>query len=228
MRSVMWLLLALSMSAAFGALGYRMAERDSRFDLAEARVRGIRPADSCRVAGVLRPYFGTPLGSLDLDSVRRDLEALPLVDSARVGRSWPSSMTVEVSLARPAAVLEDSGRTTVVDSRGNPLPKTFMDDSLPVVQLQAGYSRSDLLSLLDYVSARGKPGGVEGIRLGSRGISFLTAECRVLLGSSRLPTRWGLYRSIPRSALLTGRGCTVDMRYRGQAVVRPRGEDRAG
>ncbi|MFO7950353.1 MAG: FtsQ-type POTRA domain-containing protein [Candidatus Fermentibacteraceae bacterium] len=228
MRKAMWILLALSMAATVGALGYRMAERDDWFDLGEARVRGIRPVDSAMVARTLRPYFGTPLGSIDLPSIRRDLEELSLVDSAEVGRSWPQSIAVEVSLARPVAVLADTGGRTAVDAGGNPLPATFVADSLPLIALEAGYARDDLLRLLDYVSSAGTPAGVEGIELGPRGVSFLTGECRVLLGSARLPLRWGLFRSIPRGALLTGRWCTVDMRYRGQAVVRSRREERSG
>lgn len=228
MRKMMWILLALSMAATVGALGYRMAERDDWFDLGEARVRGIRPADSALVARTLRPYFGTPLGSLDLLSIRSDLEELSLVDSVEVGRSWPRSIAVEVSLARPVAVLEDTAGPTAVDAGGNPLPPTFVAESLPRITLEEGYTRGDLLRLLDYVSSAGTPAGVEGIELGARGVSFLTGECRVLLGSARLPLRWGLFRSIPRSALLTGRGCTVDMRYRGQAVVRSRREERSG
>ena len=228
MSKMLWILLALSMAATVGALGYRMAERDDWFDLGEARVRGIRPVDSALVARTLRPYFGTPLGSLDLPSIRRDLEQLSLVDSAEVGRSWPRSIDVEVSLVRPVAVLDGAGGCTAVDAGGNPLPGTFVSDSLPVITLEEGYARDDLPRLLDYLSSGGTPSGVQGIQLDARGVSFLTGECRVLLGSTRLPLRWGLFRSIPRGALLTGRGCTVDMRYRGQAIVRSRGEERSG
>lgn len=221
----MWLLLALSMAAAVGALGYRMAERDDWFDLGEARVRGIRPADSSLVARMLLPYFGTPLGSLDPGRVGSDLESLSMVDSAEVRRSWPRSVIVEVALARPVAVLEGPGGSVAVDRGGDSLPPTFMADSLPVIRLGAGWRRRDVTRLLEYLRSGGAPDGVVGMEVDDRGISFLTDECRVLLGSSGLPLRWGLFRSIPRGALLTGRGCTVDMRYRGQAIVRRGGED---
>lgn len=221
MRRIMWFLLALSMVAMFSALGYRMAERDGWFDLREARVRGIRPADSAAVAEAVAPHFGVPLGSLDLQAVRSDLQRLPMVDSVRISRSWPGSVSVEIFLARPVAVLEGAEELTPVDGLGDPLPRTFLSDTLPLIEVAGEFSSADLQRLLDFLGTRGTPPGVCGMELSSRGISFFTEDCSVLLGSGNLPLRWGLFRSIPQGAILTGGQCTVDMRYRGQAIVRP-------
>jgi hypothetical protein len=217
----MWSLLALSMAAAVGALGYRMAERDGRFDLGEARIRGIRSADSAAVADALRGHFGTPLGSLETASVERALGRLPMVDSVDVLRSWPDAITVDVRLVRPVAVADGPEGRRAVDRSGRALPGSFLSDTLPEVTLEPGYAFEDLQRLLAYMDGGGLPSDVEGVEVGPVGVCFRTGDWRVVLGSSSLSVRWDLFRSIPRSAILTGGECTVDMRFRGQAVVRP-------
>ena len=228
MRAMMWSLLALSLAATVGALGYRMAERDGRFDLSEARIRGIRGADSAAVADALFEHFGTPLGSLQTRDVEAGLRELPCVDSVNVGRSWPDAIIVEVTLARPVALIDGPDGEAAVDGAGRALPPTFISDTLPVVALSGEYDFADVRGLLAYMDRTGVPEGVEGVEVGPTGVCFRTGDCRVVLGSSALPERWRLFRSIPRSAIITGGECTVDMRFRGQAVVRPLAGGRCG
>lgn len=53
----------------------------------------------------LSQYRGTSLVSLSLKSVERELESLPLVDSVRVKKKFPSTLLVEVGLVSTSAVV---------------------------------------------------------------------------------------------------------------------------
>lgn len=79
-------------------------------------------------AGVLTPQqiqraaavpLGGPLVSVDTGAVRkRLLGALPRLRDARVRRSWPHTVRVEVTERTPSAILKSGGKFTEVDREG--------------------------------------------------------------------------------------------------------------
>ncbi|MDY0289480.1 MAG: FtsQ-type POTRA domain-containing protein [Sphaerochaeta sp.] len=65
--------------------------------------------------GALATYRGKSLVSLSLNRVRRELEALALVESVRVKRAFPSTLLVEATLVEtPALVLAKDGEDETV------------------------------------------------------------------------------------------------------------------
>ncbi|MBN1237979.1 MAG: FtsQ-type POTRA domain-containing protein, partial [Gammaproteobacteria bacterium] len=62
-----------------------------------------------QVEAALAPELGQGFLSVDLDELRRRVEALPWVDKARLRRSWPDALVVHVSEHRAAARWGDTG-----------------------------------------------------------------------------------------------------------------------
>ena len=62
-----------------------------------------------QVEAAVAPELGRGFLSADLESMRRRIEALPWVDTARLRRSWPNALVVHVTEHRAAARWGDSG-----------------------------------------------------------------------------------------------------------------------
>lgn len=75
--------------------------------------------DALDVAAVER---GRPLVSVDTGGIARRLEQLPWVATARVGRSWPGTVTIRITERRPVAQVRiTDSRVAVVDAAGRVL-----------------------------------------------------------------------------------------------------------
>jgi cell division protein FtsQ len=81
--------------------------------------------------------LGGPLVSVDTGAVRkRLLKALPRLRDARVGRSWPHMIRVEVTERTPSAILKSGGKYTEVDKEGVRFATVDQQPrGVPVVQL---------------------------------------------------------------------------------------------
>lgn len=82
-------------------------------------VRGERELTSRQITRAAAVPLGGPLVSVDTAAVRkRLLKALPRLKDARVHRSWPHTIRVDVTEREPSAVLENGGKFTEVDREG--------------------------------------------------------------------------------------------------------------
>ncbi|MGZ5399954.1 MAG: cell division protein FtsQ/DivIB, partial [Nocardioides sp.] len=75
----------------------------------------LRPAEVRAVAGL---DDGEPLARVDLDDVRTRVQALALVSSAEVTRSWPDAIVIEVEERVAIATVEIGGRLRGLDLEG--------------------------------------------------------------------------------------------------------------
>ena len=66
---------------------------------------------------------GTPLITVDLESVRRRVLAVPRVASASVARQWPHELLVTVTLRTPVALTRANGSLWLLDATGVPYLK---------------------------------------------------------------------------------------------------------
>ncbi len=109
------LVAALAVAVSIGL--YQLA-RSPLFGLTEVRVEGAgRSARAAVLAAAgLRP--GEPYLAIDPGAVRRRVEALPGVASARVVRSYPSSLRIIVSQRMPTAVVSSDGAYWLVAADG--------------------------------------------------------------------------------------------------------------
>ncbi|MBV9509258.1 MAG: FtsQ-type POTRA domain-containing protein [Caulobacteraceae bacterium] len=86
-------------------------------------IQGASPmaqADIARAAGVFKDQ---PLVGLDLQAVKRNVEQVGWVKSARVVRLFPDTIVIAVTERDSLAVWQHAGRTVVVDSSGQPIPE---------------------------------------------------------------------------------------------------------
>ncbi len=116
-RRLKRVVLVLSVAALLVALA--VATRTPLLDVDRVTVTGTertREDDIVRLAAVER---GTPLVSVDPGAVARRVEELPWVASARVRRSWPSTVKIQVTERIAVAVVQVTGeRAAVVDADG--------------------------------------------------------------------------------------------------------------
>ena len=213
--------LAVSMLAFGGALLYRSAERSGRFDLDTVRINGIRFADSAAVAEILVPYFSKPIGSIDRDSLEKELEALAGIETVTISLIWPSSIRIRATLSRPVLLLSDGSGSHPISIDCEILPSTFISDTLPVVVIKGGADSTGVTKVVEWLSD-GLPDNLCGsLVLDGRTLSILFDDQRaVILGESNLSERWIAYRAVENCALLSGDWCEMDLRYSNQAVLR--------
>jgi cell division protein FtsQ len=76
--------------------------------------------DIVRAAGV---YKDQPLVGVDLAAIRRNVEQVGWVKSARVVRLFPDTIVIAVTQRQTLAVWQHAGHTLVVDSDGQPIPE---------------------------------------------------------------------------------------------------------
>lgn len=82
-------------------------------------VSGADPADTKEVTSIATSVKGTPLARVSTSDLRREIEELPGVESVRVERSWPRTLTVDVLPRVPAlAVQRSQGQVEVYDLEG--------------------------------------------------------------------------------------------------------------
>ncbi|WP_170127087.1 cell division protein FtsQ/DivIB [Kineococcus rhizosphaerae] len=86
------------------------------------RTSGLERTDSAAVQRVVDREEGVPLARVGTRSLASQLEALPLVESVDVSRSWPSTLVVSVHERQAvAAVPSTAGGVDLVDGHGNVL-----------------------------------------------------------------------------------------------------------
>ncbi len=88
------------------------------FSVREVRVVGGATVTPDQVRAAVAVADRTPLAGLDLDEIRKRVEALPPVDRAVVSRDWPSSLVVQVVERTPVAVVPRGDTFELLDGDG--------------------------------------------------------------------------------------------------------------
>lgn len=105
-------------------------------------------ADILRASGLRRDQ---PILAVDLDDLRKRIENVGWVKSARVVRMLPDTLVISIVQRGTAAVWQHNGRTLVVDETGRPIPEAdpskFPDLPL-VVGEGANTAASDIIGLV--------------------------------------------------------------------------------
>lgn len=81
-------------------------------------VAGASSVSAQRVETVARVPLGTQLARVDVDVIRARVESIAAIGSAEVSRSWPATLSIEVTERQPVAAVERGGRTLTVDLDG--------------------------------------------------------------------------------------------------------------
>ncbi|HEX2817739.1 MAG TPA: FtsQ-type POTRA domain-containing protein, partial [Phenylobacterium sp.] len=127
------LILAFGVTLATGHRGQRLASAigsgiDSRFGLAGFRLRTIevQGASTLAAADIVKAaqiYKNQPLLGLNLNELRKRVEAVGWVKEARVVRLLPDTLVVAVVERRQMAVWQHAGRQAVIDDHGQVIPE---------------------------------------------------------------------------------------------------------
>jgi cell division protein FtsQ len=84
----------------------------------QVKVSGLRTLPADRVTHAAAVPMGEPLARVDVDAVRARVEDVAAVARADIGRSWPHTVSIEVTERTPVAALRRHGRFRLVDAEG--------------------------------------------------------------------------------------------------------------
>lgn len=106
--------------------------------LKDVAVPGVPPATADQVRAAADLPDGEALVRLDLAAAQRRVAAIRTVASAQVSRSWPSTVTITVTLRRPVAVVQDGRGLHLADRTGTAYADlTAAPAGLPLVHADA-------------------------------------------------------------------------------------------
>jgi cell division protein FtsQ len=106
------------------AAGLYQLARSPLFGLSAVRVQGAGEATRAAVLAAAGLHPGEPYLAIDADQVRRRVETVPWVASARVTRAYPSSLRISVTERRPTAVVSSGDGRWLVAADGTVLGQT--------------------------------------------------------------------------------------------------------
>ena len=135
------------------AFGHGAAGKLARlgFRIDQVDVEGATPQARADILRATRLEPKAPILDLDLAGLRRQVEAVGWVKSARVVRLLPDTVVITIAERKPMAVWQHGGRTRVIDDTGHPIneadPQRYSDLPL-VVGEGADSSASQILGLI--------------------------------------------------------------------------------
>jgi cell division protein FtsQ len=111
------------MSRAAEAVGHGAAEKLARlgFRVDQVAVEGATPQARADILRAVALQPKSPILDVDLNDLRRRVEQVGWVKSARVVRLLPDTMVITVAERRPMAVWQHNGRMRVIDDTGHPI-----------------------------------------------------------------------------------------------------------
>jgi cell division protein FtsQ len=114
-----WRALIISvLLAAVLVTGIWLLYFSSQLTTSQVQVSGNESVSDRRVIRVAQVPIGEQLARLDVDAIRARVESIAAIGKAEVSRSWPHTLSIEVTERVPAAVVERSGRPLTVDVEG--------------------------------------------------------------------------------------------------------------
>lgn len=214
-RVLLWGL-AAALAAAGLSHAYAWAAAPGRLPVRAVHVHGaLERLDAAAVEAAVAAELSASMLTQDLAALRRRLEAEPWVRTARVRRSWPDALAVEVVEQAPVARWEAGG---LLNERGERFRPPGAE-GLGLARLAGAPGReAALVRLLGRVRALLGPSGLGARRLAESPRRSLTLELasgtRLALGRERplaRLARWLRYReSLARRA---PGAVAVDLRY---------------
>lgn len=200
---------------------FRSLERDGEFDLVEISVWGCRDVDSTIVAGCLTSYLGRPLPELSANEMEAALSAVHGIDSAVVWFELPDRAGVLVDLDDPVMVVRDGATETAMTEYCEPLPPSFLSDTLTIVVINGGRAERVLGELAGWVSEREIPGDVDSIIVEPSGaVAVIRDGMRIILGYGDFGRRLRTFMTVEGRSVVREGWVEADMRFDGQIILR--------
>lgn len=170
----------------------------SVLDTRSVAVSGTKIITPDEVRRSARVPLGRPLARQDVGAVRDRVAGLPAVESVRVSRSWPHTLSVSVVERKPVLAVASGGGFTLIDSAG----VSFQTVSVPpagVVRTEIDRTEAALLVQAGQVAA-GLP---EALRKQTRTIRAGSPDSFRLVLDSGLVVTWGTAADSPLKGEIT-------------------------
>ncbi|TDC47050.1 FtsQ-type POTRA domain-containing protein [Jiangella ureilytica] len=117
LRRLLGVLLVLLGVGAVSALAW-LVGWSSVLSVKSVSVEGVPSSLSDEVLSLADAPVGTPLARVDTDAIRDRVAGLPEAASVDVSRSWPTTLTIEVTPREPVAAVSADGSWWNVDETG--------------------------------------------------------------------------------------------------------------
>jgi len=82
------------------------------------QVAGVRTVPVEAITGAAAVPVGEPLARVDVDQVRARVERVPVVGHADISRSWPHTVSIDVTERMPVAAVRSGGAFRLIDAEG--------------------------------------------------------------------------------------------------------------
>jgi cell division protein FtsQ len=162
----------------------------------DVEVTGESSLTAKEVIAAAQVDLGSPLARLDLSAIEERVAALPAVADVSVQRSWPHTVSIEVTERTPLAAVMRDGAWWVMDDEGVVFRRTpERDASLPVVQAGPDAGADALAEAAKVVSALPTSVLADVKRLTAR-----TPDSIELRLKNRSLVRWGSAADTARKA----------------------------
>ncbi|MBV9845121.1 MAG: FtsQ-type POTRA domain-containing protein [Kutzneria sp.] len=205
-------MVAVGVLLGLGALAYGLFFT-SMLGVRSVQVTGLKDVAAPQVVTVAAVKPGSPMLTLDLAAIRDRVAALPRVAEARVFRSWPSTVLVEVTERTPVGVIRTPGAVHLVDGTGRDYAVVpVVPPGVPDLQLVKA-SPSDPLTMAIVQVLTALP---DKVRAEVLSVSARSPNSVVLALSAGRQIRWGSAEDSARkaavlAALLTQPGKVYDV-----------------
>ncbi len=122
-----------------GAVGTALAEQagNAGFRVEQIEIRGVKRMDQMTVYAVALEQKSRAMPLVDLDHIRDRLLQYGWVKDAHVSRRLPDTLLIRIEERTPAAVWQDQGRLSLIDSEGVYL-EPVSADAIPDLPLVIG------------------------------------------------------------------------------------------
>lgn len=214
-----WVLLAAVAVALLSGLSiaWEQARRTTLFPLRTVYLDGdLARVDEAELRRAVASSVTGGLLAIDLEAVRRQVEALPWVAGAAVRRVWPDGLQLTVSEQRPVARWHDEA---LVTAKGEVFRPAALPNGLPRLSGPPG-SQAEVLAMFHTFTALLNPAGLDlsALTLDERRSwsAGLASGTRVVLGREDVTARLQQFlRAWPwiREGHPAGRPVAVDLRY---------------
>src|SRR5262245_53181786 len=82
------------------------------------QVAGLRTIPVSTVTEAAAVPLREPLARVDVDEVQQRVERLPVVERAEISRSWPHTVSIQVTERTPVAAVRSGGAYRLIDAEG--------------------------------------------------------------------------------------------------------------
>jgi cell division protein FtsQ len=118
----------------------------------DVEVSGAETVSEDQVVHAASVDLGTPLVRLDLDAIQQRIAKLPAVAAVTVHRSWPHTVSIDITERQPVAAVYREGSWWVMDVTGVVFRRTGgRDPDLPVVAVPARLEEAALREVASVV-----------------------------------------------------------------------------